>query len=87
MSKVATSAVWGMFERSHHGLGLKFGYTRHWKDHFKSDLRSDQDHRLKKDLRSDQDQFFNDQRSFFASKVPFLSNFIKKIALLNFFLF
>jgi hypothetical protein len=29
---------------------------RHWKDHFKSDLRSDQDHHLKKDLRSDQDQ-------------------------------
>jgi D-mannonate dehydratase len=32
--------------------------NRHWKDHFKSDLRSDQDHRLKKDLRSDQDHFF-----------------------------
>jgi hypothetical protein len=32
--------------------------SRHWIDHFKSDLRSDQDHRLKKDLRSDQDQFF-----------------------------
>jgi hypothetical protein len=31
---------------------------RHWKDHFKSDLRSDQDHRLKKDLRSDQDHIF-----------------------------
>jgi hypothetical protein len=29
--------------------------TRPWKDHFKSDLRSDQDHLLKKDLRSDQD--------------------------------
>jgi hypothetical protein len=40
---------------------------RHWKDHFKSDLRSDQDHHLQKDLRSDQDQ-----RSFFASKVHFL---------------
>jgi hypothetical protein len=25
---------------------------RHWKDHFKNDLRSDQDHRLKIDLRS-----------------------------------
>jgi hypothetical protein len=23
--------------------------TRHWKDHFKNDLRSDQDHRLKTD--------------------------------------
>jgi hypothetical protein len=31
---------------------------RPWKDHFKSDLRSDQDHRLKKDLRSDQDHIF-----------------------------
>jgi hypothetical protein len=28
---------------------------RHWKDHFKNDLRSDQDHRLKIDLRSDQE--------------------------------
>jgi hypothetical protein len=26
--------------------------ARHWKDHFKNDLRSDQDHRLKIDLRS-----------------------------------
>jgi hypothetical protein len=31
------------------------GNIRPWKDHFKSDLRSDQDHLLKKDLRSDQD--------------------------------
>jgi hypothetical protein len=31
---------------------------RPWKDHFKSDLRSDQDHLLKKDLRSDQDHIF-----------------------------
>jgi hypothetical protein len=54
--------------------------VRHWKDHFKSDLRSDQDHHLKKDLRSDQDQFFlkNDldlksrSKIIFASKVPFL---------------
>jgi hypothetical protein len=54
---------------------------RPWKDHFKSDLRSDQDHLLKKDLRSDQDHIFfksdldllnQDQRSFFAPKVPFL---------------
>jgi hypothetical protein len=29
--------------------------TRPWKDHFKSDLRSDQDHRQKNDLRSDQE--------------------------------
>jgi hypothetical protein len=29
--------------------------ARPWKDHFKSDLRSDQDHRLKNDLRSDQE--------------------------------
>jgi hypothetical protein len=28
------------------------------KDHFKSDLRSDQDHLLKKDLKSDQDHIF-----------------------------
>jgi hypothetical protein len=33
-------------------------YTRPWKDHFKSDLRSDQDHLPKKDLRSDQDHIF-----------------------------
>jgi hypothetical protein len=33
---------------------------RPWKDHFKSNLRSDQDqdHLLKKDLRSDQDHIF-----------------------------
>jgi hypothetical protein len=29
--------------------------TRPWKDNFKSDLRSDQDHRQKNDLRSDQE--------------------------------
>jgi hypothetical protein len=29
--------------------------NRHWKDHFKNDLRSDQDHHIKIDLRSDQD--------------------------------
>jgi hypothetical protein len=33
-------------------------FSRPWKDHFKSDLRSDQDHLLKKDLRSDQDHIF-----------------------------
>jgi hypothetical protein len=32
--------------------------SRHWKDLFKSDFRSDQDHHLKNYLRSDQDQFF-----------------------------
>jgi hypothetical protein len=32
--------------------------NRPWKDHLKSDLRSDQDHLLKKDLRSDQDHIF-----------------------------
>jgi peptide deformylase len=31
---------------------------RHWKDHFKSDLRSDQVHRQKNDLRSDQEDHF-----------------------------
>jgi hypothetical protein len=30
-------------------------HSRPWKDHFKSDLRSDQDHRQKTDLRSDQE--------------------------------
>jgi D-mannonate dehydratase len=46
--------------------------NRHWKDHFKSDLRSDQDHRLKKDLRSDQDQFFlNDLDLKSRSKIIF----------------
>jgi hypothetical protein len=39
--------------------------ARHWKDHFKNDRRSDQDHRLKLDRRSDQDHPFkkNDRRS------------------------
>jgi hypothetical protein len=54
--------------------------ARHWKDHFKNDRRSDQDHRLKLDRRSDQDHPFkkNDRRSrsdhisFFAPKVAFL---------------
>jgi hypothetical protein len=32
--------------------------VRPWKDHFKSDLRSDQVHRQKNDLRSDQEDFF-----------------------------
>jgi hypothetical protein len=47
---------------------------RHWKDHFKNDLRSDQDHRLRIDLRSDQDHMFKffylrfDHRSFFVPK-------------------
>jgi hypothetical protein len=47
--------------------------VRHWKDHFKSELRSDQDHRLKKDLRSDQDQFFlkNDLDLKSRSKIIF----------------
>jgi hypothetical protein len=60
--------------------------TRHWKDHFKSDLRSDQDHLLKKDLRSDQDHIKKkvililnqDQRSIFAPNVPFLRVKISK---------
>jgi hypothetical protein len=33
-------------------------YSRPWKDHFKSDLRSDQVHRQKNDLRSDQEDLF-----------------------------
>jgi hypothetical protein len=49
---------------------------RLWKDHFKSDLRSYQDHLLKKDLRSDQDHiyFLNDLDLISRSKikVPFL---------------
>jgi hypothetical protein len=54
-------------------------FIRPWKDHFKSDLRSDQDHLLKKDLKSDQDHIFlkndldlyQDQRSFFPQMSPF----------------
>jgi hypothetical protein len=34
-------------------------YFRPRKDHFKNDLRSDQDHLLKNDLRSDQDNIFS----------------------------
>jgi hypothetical protein len=41
---------------------------RPWKDHFKSDLRSDQDHLLKKDLRSDQDHIF--LKIIFCPKCP-----------------
>jgi hypothetical protein len=33
-------------------------FSRHWKDHFKSDLRSDQVHHQKNDLRSDQEDLF-----------------------------
>jgi hypothetical protein len=66
--------------------------SRHWKDHFKSDLRSDQDHRLKKYLRSDQDQIFlkNDldlksrSKIIFCLKSPLFEYFKKKIALLIF---
>jgi hypothetical protein len=36
----------------------RYTLLRHWKDHFKNDLRSDQDHCLKIDLRSDQDYVF-----------------------------
>jgi hypothetical protein len=42
--------------------------SRLWKDHFKNDLRSDQDHVFLKMI-LDQDQ---DHRSIFAPKVPFL---------------
>jgi hypothetical protein len=59
---------------------------RPWKDHFKSDLRSDQDHLLKKDLRSDQDHIKKNDldlksRSkiiFFPQNVPFLRVNISK---------
>jgi hypothetical protein len=46
---------------------------RPWKDHFKSDLRSDQDHLLKKDLSSDQDHIFkkNDLDLKSRSKIIF----------------
>jgi hypothetical protein len=44
-----------LFDYSKSGMGR---VIRPWKDHFKSDLRSDQDHLLKKDLRSDQDHIF-----------------------------
>jgi hypothetical protein len=52
-------------------------FIRPWKDHFKSHLRSDQDHLHKMDLRSDQDHIFlksdldllnHDQSSFFDPK-------------------
>jgi hypothetical protein len=48
-------------------------FRRPWKDHFKSDLRSDQDHLLKKDLRSDQDHIFekNDLDLKSRSKIIF----------------
>jgi hypothetical protein len=42
--------------------------------HFKNDLRSDQDHRLKIILRS-----YQDHRSFFAPKVPFLRVIFDKL--------
>jgi hypothetical protein len=47
--------------------------TRPWKDHFKSDLRSDQYHLLKKDLRSDQDHILkkNDLDLKSRSKIIF----------------
>jgi hypothetical protein len=46
---------------------------RPWKDHFKSDLRSDQDHLLKNDLRSDQDHILkkNDLDLKSRSKIIF----------------
>jgi hypothetical protein len=42
---------WSLNGVTHRGLVP----ARPWKDHFKSDLRSDQDHRQKNDLRSDQE--------------------------------
>jgi hypothetical protein len=59
--------------------------TLHWKDHFKNDRRSDQDHRLKLDRRSDQDHPFkkiyirsrSNHISFFAPKVAFLGSFFE----------
>jgi hypothetical protein len=67
---------------------------RPWKDHFKSDLRSDQDHLLKKDLRSDQDHIFKksdlDLKSrskiMFCSKSPLFEGQIKtdQKSILNF---
>jgi hypothetical protein len=67
--------------------------VRPWKDHFKSDLRSDQDHRQKNDLRSDQDHRFGksdlDLRSFkkiISKKITFF-NFEtdKKVTFLYFY--
>jgi hypothetical protein len=58
--------------------------SRHWKDHFKSDFRSDQDHLLEKWYQIKINFFLmilisnQDQRSFFVPKVPFLRVKISK---------
>jgi hypothetical protein len=65
--------------------------TRPWKDHFKSDLRSDQDHLLKKDLRSDQDHIFlksdldlkSRSKIIFCSKSPLFEGSTLNIILLT----
>jgi hypothetical protein len=44
-----------MVGKDENGDTVSILFSRHWKDHFKNVLRSDQDHRLKNDLRSDQD--------------------------------
>jgi hypothetical protein len=44
-------------------IGCSSSQLTQYQDHFKNDLRSDQDHLLKNDLRSDQDHFKNDLRS------------------------
>jgi hypothetical protein len=68
-------------------------HGRHWKDHFKNDLRSDQDHLLKIDLRSDQDHVFlkmildQDQyqyhRYFLLKKYPFFKGSLFETFLTN----
>jgi hypothetical protein len=91
MAGMSCAVCWKVFDCRFWGLGPYIS-PRHWKDHFKSDLRSDQDHRLKKYLRSDQDQIFlkNDldlksrSKIIFCLKSPLFEYFKKKIALLIF---
>jgi hypothetical protein len=48
--------------------------SRPRKDHFKNDLRSDQDHLLKNDFRSDQDHIFSKKWSW--SKIKIIDHFL-----------
>jgi hypothetical protein len=53
------------------------GRTRPRKDHFKNDLRSDQDHLLRNDLRSDQDHIFSKKWSWWSwSKIKIIDHFL-----------
>jgi hypothetical protein len=66
---------------------IVFVIIRPWKDHFKSDLRSDQDHLHKKDLRSDKDHIFLSDLFFVCPKCPLFEGQIFKTdqkSILNF---